>query len=64
MYCFIPKGVKSSECANVNCGHDAGCRAAPGGGFICVCDYHGTIKEELGKRCVLPEGKIDNPLFV
>lgn len=58
LYAFIWTGAKSLECANVVCGHDAGCLAVPGvgSGYICVCDYHGDVKEALDKPCRKFEG--------
>jgi hypothetical protein len=51
-------GKKALECINVDCGPDAGCNAAPGRGYVCLCDYHGTVKKKLGKPCQLPEGEL------
>lgn len=45
------------ECANVNCGKGAGCNPVPGGGYVCLCNYHGIVIEELGRPCNFPVGK-------
>ena len=70
MNCFLNTYVKgankSPECATAVCGHDAGCLAVPGvsGGYICVCDYHGDVKEALDKPCRKLEGNQQNHLSI
>ena len=44
------------DCASAKCGHDAGCRLEPDGGYVCVCPHDLSIKV-AGRPCTRIVGK-------
>lgn len=46
----------AADCASAKCGHDAGCRLEPDGGYVCVCPHDLSIKV-AGRPCTRIVGK-------